>query len=96
MASRLQSAIGAPEGNVSLGSNCKKLNNLVMSEKPHILYMRIGVTGDQIYLSLLSSITQAAALHLHRYLTDGHGSAARLWRSVIGTSLFAILMLAFA
>ena len=39
---------------------------------------------------------QAAALHLIRYLGDEHRSAARLWRSVIGTSLFAAMMLVFA
>ncbi len=41
-------------------------------------------------------LAQAALLHLYRYLSDDHRSAARLWRSVIGTSLFAILMLVFA
>ena len=41
-------------------------------------------------------LAQAAALHLYRYLTDGNRSAARLWRSVIGTSLFAAFMLVFA
>ena len=39
---------------------------------------------------------QAAALHLYRYLTDETRSPARLWRSVIGTALFAVLMLVFA
>lgn len=41
-------------------------------------------------------LAQAAALHLYRYLTDEHRSAARLWRSVVGTALFAVLMLVFA
>ena len=41
-------------------------------------------------------LAQAAVLHFYRYLTDGNRSAARLWRSVIGTSLFAALMLVFA
>ncbi len=48
------------------------------------------LTGYALYLA------QAAALHLTRYLTDGKRSPARLWRSVIGTSLFAVLMLVFA
>ena len=39
---------------------------------------------------------QAAALHLYRYVTAEQRSAARLWRSVIATSLFAVLMLVFA
>ena len=41
-------------------------------------------------------LAQAAALHLARYLTDAKRDPARLWRSVIGTSLFAVLMLVFA
>jgi hypothetical protein len=41
-------------------------------------------------------LAQAAVLHLYRYLTDAKRDSARLWRSVIGTALFAILMLAFA
>ena len=48
------------------------------------------ILGYALYLA------QAAALHLYRYLTDENRSAARLWRSVIGTSLFAVLMLVFA
>ena len=39
---------------------------------------------------------QAAALHFYRYLTDEHRSPARLWRSVIGTFLFAVMMAVFA
>ena len=39
---------------------------------------------------------QAAALHLYPLPGDEHRSAARLWRSVIGTSLFAAMMLVFA
>lgn len=39
---------------------------------------------------------QAAALHLYRYLTDGERSRARLWRSVVGTGLFAVMLGVFA
>jgi hypothetical protein len=41
-------------------------------------------------------LAQAAALHLTRYLTDAKRDPARLWRSVVGTALFAVLMLVFA
>ena len=41
-------------------------------------------------------LAQAAALHLYRYLTDAKRDPARLWRSVVGTSAFAVLMLVFA
>lgn len=41
-------------------------------------------------------LAQAAVLHLYRYLTDENRSAARLWRSVIGTFLFASMMAVFA
>ncbi len=41
-------------------------------------------------------LAQAAVLHLYRYLTDAKRDPTRLWRSVIGTSLFAVLMLVFA
>lgn len=41
-------------------------------------------------------LAQAAALHLYRYLTDDKRSAARLWRSVIGTSVLAAMMALFA
>ena len=44
----------------------------------------------------LRSLAQASALHLYRYLTEGNRSQARLWRSVIATSLFAVLMLVSA
>jgi hypothetical protein len=39
---------------------------------------------------------QAAALHCYRYLTDQHRSPARLWRSVVGTGLFAAMLGVFA
>jgi hypothetical protein len=41
-------------------------------------------------------LTQAALLHLYRYLADPERSPARLWRSVIGTLLFAAMMAVFA
>jgi hypothetical protein len=46
--------------------------------------------GYSVYLG------QAALLHLYRYLTDDTRSVARLWRSVIGTFLFAVMMAVFA
>lgn len=50
----------------------------------------IVLLGYSIYL------TQAASLHLYRYLTDRQRSPARLWRSVISTLLFAGMMAVFA
>jgi hypothetical protein len=38
---------------------------------------------------------QAALFHLHRYLTDGKRSAARLWRSVLATLLYVEMMTFF-
>jgi hypothetical protein len=46
--------------------------------------------GYSLYLA------QAAMLHLYRYLTDEHRSPARLWRSVLGTALFAAMLGIFA
>lgn len=50
----------------------------------------VVVLGYAVYLF------QAAGLHAYRYFTDEQRSAARLWRSVIGTGLFAAMMTFFA
>jgi hypothetical protein len=38
---------------------------------------------------------QAALLHFHRYLTDAVRSPARLWRSVVATLAFVVMMSCF-
>lgn len=50
----------------------------------------IVLLGYAIYLF------QAAMLHTWRYFTDETKSPARLWRSSIGTFLFAVMMTFFA
>jgi hypothetical protein len=49
-----------------------------------------------LLLSYALYLAQAALLHLYRYLTEEKRSPARLWRSVIGTALFAAMMAVFA
>jgi hypothetical protein len=63
---------------------------LVLFWAPSYPAFFVLLLGYSIYLG------QAAALHLYRYLTDEHRSPARLWRSVIGTLLFAAMMAVFA
>jgi uncharacterized membrane protein YfcA len=49
-----------------------------------------------VLLGYSAYLAQAALLHLYRYFTDPSRSAARLWRSVIATLLFAAMMAVFA
>ena len=49
-----------------------------------------------VLLGYSAYLTQAALLHLYRYLTNPERSPALLWRSVIGTLLFAAMMSVFA
>ena len=49
-----------------------------------------------VLLGYSAYLAQAAVLHLYRYLTDGERSPARLWRSVVATALFAVMLAIFA
>ncbi len=50
----------------------------------------VGVLGYAVYLM------QAAILHAHGYIKSETKSAAKLWRSVVGTASFAAIMLFFS
>jgi uncharacterized membrane protein YfcA len=49
-----------------------------------------------VLLGYSAYLAQSAVLHFYRYLTDPVRSAARLWRSVIPTLLFAAMLAVFA
>ncbi len=60
----------------------------------------LGMPGPRVQAVVLigyaAYLAQAALLHLYRYLTDAERSPGRLWRSVVGTLLFAGMLSVFA